>query len=332
MDMDGLKSIAEELQEQTRKNTKGLILFFVSVIILGVVGFCEVLYVAMLLPAFPDGLIQSVAIAGACATGASAVVLLVGKLHWFSKGSQSFVAWGFVAVETFILAMNVLLAVQLHDGHIADWLAWWAQMYPAAPLAAFVGWGLILFFDKDNEMRTTRRENKERQERKELDYENLVHHTTLAVKHESLQILTAKLRAKIASSQYQAGLDTVADQIANSVLGQMSGQHISSLLPPGSKIVDADTPSQLPQPVQPPPQPVHLPVQQPQQVMSSQEESTPPSQIPDLALKAIHDAYLAGLRTGQSQHPLAQPPLDTTASQPGTNGNTNGHQSNKSQA
>ena len=96
---------------------------------------------------------------------------------------------------------------------------------------------------------------------------------------------------------------------------------------------------QLPQPVPPPTQPVQPPVQQP--------PSTPvqPLPVPEFYQDPLRDiqeyqqtiAHLqAELRKHQPnlpvrteelmqpQHPLAQPPLDTTASQPGTNGN--GHQ------
>jgi len=222
-------------QEEKRRDIKGLIMFGVSAVVLSVVGFCEVLYVKMMLTAFPDGIIQLVAISGACATGASAILLLAGKLHWFSRGKQSYAAWAFVGVEVFILALNVILAVQLHNGHVTDWMQWWEGFYPAAPIVAFVGWGLILYLDKDNIMRSIRRDQKERQEKSELEYQALVHQTKMKVQHQSLQIIADKLEAKIATDAHMAALDKVADAISNVILGEISGQHITSLRAPQSE-------------------------------------------------------------------------------------------------
>lgn len=231
-------------QAEDTKNIKKIALFFVGVVILGVVGFCEVLYVAMILPAFPDGLVQGVAVVGACATGASAVLLLIGKLHWFSKGPQSVAAWIFVGAETLILILNVLLAVQLHNGHVDSWMGVWANFYPAAPIVAFVGWGVILFLDKTNKMRTMRRDQEDRQEKAELAYEHLAFQAQMRVKHESLKILEGKLAEKIRSAQNLAALDQVADQITDAILGQISGQHVTSIKPV--------EPPALPTPKQPP--------------------------------------------------------------------------------
>ena len=218
-------------QLEDTKNIKKIMLFFVSVVILGVVGFCEVLYVAMILPAFPDGLVQGVAIVGACATGASAVLLLVGKLHWFSRGPQSVAAWLFVGVETIILVLNVLLAVQLHNGHVDSWMGAWANFYPAAPIVAFVGWGVILFLDKTNKIRTMHRDQDERQEKAQLAYEHLAFQAQMRVKHESLKILEGMLQDKISSASNLAALDQIANQFSDAILSQISGQHITSIKP-----------------------------------------------------------------------------------------------------
>ena len=238
-----------EMEEQATKgaNIKSITMFFVYVIVLSVVGFCEILYVAMLIPAFPDGLIRSVAIAGACATGASAVVLLVGKLHWFSRGKQAFASWCFVAVETIILTMNVLLAVQLHDGHVAPWLAMWAQFYPAAPIVAFVGWGLILFLDRDNVVRAFQREQADRQQQEEIKFSAMVHRAKMKTKHQSLKIITGYLDEIMESQPNLAALHKTADKIYDNILTEISGQHISSRIPESKQSVShAQTAQQSP--------------------------------------------------------------------------------------
>lgn len=218
-------------QLEDTKNIKKAIMFGVSVVILGVVGFCEVLYVAMILPAFPDGLIQGVAIVGACATGISAVLLLIGKLHWFSRGPQSLASWVFVGVETLILVLNVLLAVQLHNGHVDDWMRAWASFYPAAPIAAFIGWGVILFLDKTNKMRAMRRDQDERQEKAELAYQHLAFQTKMHVKHESLKILADRLEQKVRSQHHLEAIDQTVDRLSDEILSEISGLHITSIAP-----------------------------------------------------------------------------------------------------
>ena len=227
----------EEQAENTR-NVKKLIQFFVSVVILAVVGFCEILYVNMLLPVFPDGIIRLIAIAGACATGVSAIALLAGKLHWFTRGPQTYAAWTFILVETIILTLNVLLAVQLHDGSVAPWLQAWEGFYPAAPIVAFVGWGIILYLDRDNVVRAFQRDQLDKQQKAEIAFTAMAHRARMKVKHQSLKIVSGYLEEAMSAQPNLLALRKTADQIYDSILSDISGEHISSRIPQTKGIVE----------------------------------------------------------------------------------------------
>ena len=233
-------TIEQVEQHESTRNTKKVLMFFVSVILLGVVAFCEILYVSIIINAFPDGLIRLFAIVGACATGASALALLVGKLHWFSKGPQSVAAWVFVGMETLIMALNVLLAIQLHNGgHLDAAMQVWSQFYPAAPVVAFVGWGLILYLDKDNRMRAMKRGQREREEQAELDYEALVHATRMQVKRGAIKTLEAYLQDELSNPNTLDELRGIAASMRAGILSEISGKPVR--LPPTiSKIVDGN--------------------------------------------------------------------------------------------
>lgn len=225
-----LAKVQKDLKDESA--VRGMIQFFVWVIIIAVVAFCEIMYVKIMLIGFPDGLIRAVAIAGAIATGMSVLALYAGKNHWFSKGPQTWAAWLFTGVEICILILNVILAFNFHEPS----LDFWKQAYPAAPIVALIGWGIVLYLDRQNIMRRRQREMQEEQHEAELQYEHLVHNTRMAVKSNSLEIVAGKLEAKLESSEAHAALEAIANQIYHNILGEISGRHVPQLPQPQTTV------------------------------------------------------------------------------------------------
>ncbi len=217
------------------KDVRGALNLFVWLIIVAVVALCEIMYIKIMVIGFPDGLVQAIAIVGAVATGLSVIALYAGKNHWFSEGHQTWAAWAFTGVEITVLVLNVLLAYNFNS--TSGVLSFWKQAYPAAPIVALVGWGFILYLDRENIMRRRQRSMTEQEHEAELDYEHLVHETRMAVKTTSLEIVANKLAAKVESAENLLALDAIADQIYQGLLGEISGKHFTQI--PGARVVDS---------------------------------------------------------------------------------------------
>lgn len=233
-----LDDVAEKMKDE--ESIRGALNVFVWFIIVAVVALCEIMYIKIMVIGFPDGLIQAIAIVGAVATGFSVIALYAGKNYWFSKGHQTWAAWGFTGVEISVLVLNVLLAFNFNS--TSGVLQTWKQAYPAAPIIALVGWGFILYLDRENIMRRKQRTMQEQQHDSEIKYEQLVHKTRMAVKTASLEIVANKLEQKVQATDNLQALDAIADQIYQALLGEISGKHYTQL--PNSRTIQQLPPAQ----------------------------------------------------------------------------------------
>lgn len=241
-----LDDVAEKMRDE--ESIRSALNVFVWFIIVAVVALCEIMYIKMMVQGFPDGLIEAVAIVGALATGMSIIALYAGKNYWFSKGHQTWAAWGFTVVEITVLILNVLTAFS-YASDPQGVIAFWKQFYPAGPIIALIGWGFILYLDRENVMRRLQRTMREREHEAEVKYEHLVHKTRMAVKTTSLEIVANKLEQKVQSAENLAALDAIADQIYQGLLGEISGKHYTQL--PASRTVESTLASQPETPVLP---------------------------------------------------------------------------------
>src|SRR5436305_8281979 len=111
---------------------RGLAILFAVLVIVGVVGYSEVMFLQVIGRAFPDGFFKVVAMMGGVATGLSVLTLLLAKAYWFRPGSQLVAAWVFTCVEVLILLFNVLLSFALVSGPLkaSDPMAVWYGLCP----------------------------------------------------------------------------------------------------------------------------------------------------------------------------------------------------------
>jgi len=242
-----IESVKAQMKEE--RETRGILSGISWIVIVAVVVFCEIMYIKIMMIGLPSGLVQLVAIGGAVATGASVILLYAGKEYWFSGKKQNAAAWVFAGVEVTVLVLNVLLAFNFDSPQPIFQI--WKQAYPAAPVIALIGWGFIRYFDQTNVMRRKQRKQEEEEHESELDYDALVHQKRMEVKENSLEMLAEKLQDKIESASHQAGLDAIADQIANSILREISGKSLFSAKQPtvieGSVQAQQTSPLQQPQ-------------------------------------------------------------------------------------
>src|SRR5271165_6171960 len=78
-------------------------------IALGVL-YSDVMFISMMLDAFPSGILRIAAIAGAMLTSVSIVFLLLGKSYVFRPGLQYIWAWFFTGIEVLVAVLNIIVS------------------------------------------------------------------------------------------------------------------------------------------------------------------------------------------------------------------------------
>lgn len=120
------------------------------------VGYGDVMFLSVVSHAFPSGFLAGLAIAGALATAASALLLPLALHFWLAPGTQFLVGIGYWVADILVLALNSILAYGLATGATDPWLLTWQELSPATPLLAVLGWGLIFLFDQSHALRHAR--------------------------------------------------------------------------------------------------------------------------------------------------------------------------------
>src|SRR5690348_5755444 len=124
-----MSDILENLTENVGKLTRnqgalvGLLKLIGFLIIVGVVGYSDIQFVVMMGRMMPDGIVKVFSVIGACATGASVLVLIGAELFWFTRGKQMVTAWIFTGIELTISILNLLTSFALASGHIDSFFA-----------------------------------------------------------------------------------------------------------------------------------------------------------------------------------------------------------------
>ncbi len=109
----------------------------------GAVVYGDVMFLQVMRKAFPEsGLLQTLAMAGAVMTAASALTLPLALHWWFAPGTQFI--WGVVFwfADILALALNAMLAYQIAGGAVDSLISQWQVLSPATPLLAVIGWAL----------------------------------------------------------------------------------------------------------------------------------------------------------------------------------------------
>ena len=204
----------------------------VALIIVGVVGYAEVMFLQVMSRVFPDGILKIVSMLGAVATGASVLVLLVAKSYWFRPGKQMVFAWAFTGMELLVLVLNVILSFTLDGGgKLTDsYLSVWQLFMPASPILALLGWILILNLDQSQQDRHAELEIEVEQRQAEREHERAVHMARMELKSAFLKSHMTYLQEEANSPEVQRQIQIGASMLAAKELSELTGLQIAPRL------------------------------------------------------------------------------------------------------
>lgn len=230
---------------------------FVWLVVLGVVGYSEVLYLGIIGNLFPPGVLYVACLLGAFCTGISVICLYAGKSVWFRPGSQLIAAWGFTIVEVVVLVMNDILAQAIHQQAAIDqYLSLYKFCVPAVPVVALVGWGILFALDPAQKVKHARMEMEDEQAEMQLQFERERFDATMDIQRQALEIMKQQLAAEIASQASLAHLQMGATRVASDAIQQLTGINPAAkqLTPPSQPSISSQDTGPIQLPVTPLPQ------------------------------------------------------------------------------
>jgi len=141
------------METQNNKAIKFLAIFLAALTYCGAVIYGDVMFISVMHGAFPDGIMGTLATAGAVMTAISAITLPLALHWWFSPGKQF--VWGIIfwLLDIAVLSLNAILAYQLSTSQPDSLLISWQMFTPATPLFAVFGWGLAFMLDPSHSLR-----------------------------------------------------------------------------------------------------------------------------------------------------------------------------------
>ena len=235
-----MQSMNEVHTSANKKAIKGICMFFGACILIGGITYSEILFLGIISNLFPSGPMAIGAMLGAVTTGASVLLLVLAKSHWFRPGSQLIVAWIFTGVEVLILIFNDILAYQIHQGGQLDqYTATWRLFCVAAPVISVVGWILCFYFDPQRSIDHKRMEMEDNHQKAQIDFEHKMHTQVLMARYKAAGMVGTKLEEKI-ETQLNYHLEKAAAKFAAKVASDFIGENVSHVELMGN------TPKQLP--------------------------------------------------------------------------------------
>lgn len=167
----------------------------------GAVIYGDIMFISVMHTAFPDGLLGTLATAGAVMTAVSAITLPLALHYWFAPGSQFL--WGilFWLVDVSALALNAILAYAVATGQSDPWVMQWGSLSPATPLLAVIGWGIAFLLDPSHKLR----------------------HAQAELEADLIDIHAAQLRQAAKGQDVAATITTGAQSAAADVASKLTG-------------------------------------------------------------------------------------------------------------
>ena len=228
MKLGGFKSDANA------KAMSGGVKWFAFAIVTLVAIYGDVMFLQLMLPAFPGNwIMRGLATIGAVATALSVILLYIGKNRWFRPGGQLIWAYWFTAIEFVILALNCIVAFAYHQSPNLDWiLQIWFYVCPVTPLVSAGGWVLINHFDRDNQEMHEDMELEDSQRAAMRAYKFAEHNAHMQILHKTLEQKTAYVNRWIDSQAGQSGIEEAAEGFGRQVLSGLAGYPVIPALKP----------------------------------------------------------------------------------------------------
>jgi len=194
------------IMNRNSKALKSLAIIMASLTYAGAVLYGDIMFISVMHTAFPDGLMGTLATAGAIMTAVSAIALPIALPYWFAPGLQFI--WGIIFWLLDIVArgMNAILAYAVATNKADPWVLQWQQVSPATPLLAVIGWGLAFLLDPSHKLR----------------------HAQAELEADLIDIHADQLRQAAKSENVKEAITTGAKVAAADTAAKLTGQHIAT--------------------------------------------------------------------------------------------------------
>lgn len=229
----------------TQGALKGLANLIAVVVIMGVTGLGDIMYLQLMISHFPVGLLLVFCYVGAFASFLAMGYLLIGKTNVFRPGGQMIAAWVLLFVELIMAALNMIL-VFTGTNHTTGFLSIWLDVAPATPVAVMFGVVIVFFLDPNLQRKHEDMETEDRIHAQEREFILLQAEADMKIRKETLKLTEQFL---IEELQHPDNLDVVRGNAARMFAQMMSGFTGFNLAPrrhivEGSAQKPKETPSQ----------------------------------------------------------------------------------------
>jgi hypothetical protein len=203
---------------------KGLAKILAVIIILTVALFGDVMYIIEMQKAFSkDPMLLMFCYLGAIVGFLAVGYLLLGKAVAFEPGGQMICAWIVFAAELIIIALNIILVFNpSHTGFLAAW----AFISPATPVAHLLGVSMLFFLDPAHIEKQRDKELKSRIRQLERQHEYAMVEARMRVKEKHLDYTVRELEGAVNSPESQARIAQHAHSMNDGLLTEMSGRSV----------------------------------------------------------------------------------------------------------
>jgi hypothetical protein len=201
---------------------KGLAKILAVVIILTVSLFGDVMYIIEMQKAFSkDPMLLMFCYLGAIVGFMAVGYLLLGKSVAFEPGGQMICAWIVFAAELMIIALNIILVFSKNP---TGFMAAWAFISPATPVAHLLGVSMLFFLDPAHIEKQRDKELKSRIRQLERDHEYAMVEARMRVKEKHLAYTVRELESAVNSNESQQRIAQHAHSMNDGLLTEMSGK------------------------------------------------------------------------------------------------------------
>ncbi len=201
---------------------KGFAKILAVIIILTVSLFGDVMYIIEMSKVFSkDPMLLMFCYLGAIVGFMAVGYLLLGKSVAFSPGAQMIAAWIVFGAELIIIALNIIL---VFNPHPTGFLAAWAFISPATPVAHLLGVSMLFFLDPELKEKHRDMELKSRLRQLDREHEFAMAEARMKVKQKHLEFTVRELEGAVNSEASQSRIAQHATSMNDMLLTEMSGR------------------------------------------------------------------------------------------------------------
>lgn len=213
-----------KLQDETanRSAARGLAKILAVIIILAVSLFGDVMYLIHMQHVFSkDPVLMLFCYLGAIVGFLAVGYLLLGKAVAFEPGAQMICAWIVFAAELLIIALNIMIVFTKNP---SGFMAVWAFISPATPVAHLLGVSMLFFLDPGHIEKQRDKELKSKMRQLERQHEYAMLEARMKVKQKHLEYTVRELEGVVNSDASQQRIAQHAESMNDGLLTELSGR------------------------------------------------------------------------------------------------------------